>query len=100
MAKIVKKRKKLKLEGLAVTLLCIASVFSIASSLFLRTYNNSLSAKTQSVDRQISALQSENEALKVQVQSLSTRDRVMDIAQADGMVQNQNNVVTVAVAGE
>lgn len=100
MAKLVKKKKKLRLEGFAAALFFIAAVFSVSSSLFLRTYNNSLSAQKQSIGRQISALQTENDALKVQVQSLSTRDRVTDIAQQDGMAQNQNNIVTIARTGE
>lgn len=100
MAKLVKKKKKLRLEGFAAALFFIAALFSVSSSLFLRTYNNSLSAQKQSIGRQISALQTENDALKVQVQSLSTRDRVTDIAQQDGMAQNQNNIVTIARSGE
>lgn len=100
MAKLVKKKKKLRLEGFAAALFFIAALFSVSSSLFLRTYNNSLSAQKQSIGRQISALQTENDALKVEVQSLSTRDRVTDIAQQDGMAQNQNNIVTIARTGE
>ena len=45
-------------------------------------------------------LRSENEELKTQVQSLSTRDRVTEIAQQEGMAQNQDNVVTIANTGE
>lgn len=100
MAKLVKKKKKLRLEGLAAVLLFFASVCYVSSSLFLRTYNNSLSARQQSVSRDIAALQTENDALKIEVQSLSTRDHVTGIAAEDGMTQNQGNIVTIAKTGE
>ena len=87
MAKLVKKKKKLRLEGLAAVLLFFASVCYVSSSLFLRTYNYSLSARHQSVSHDI-------------VQSLSTRDRVTGIAAEDGMTQNQGNIVTIAKTGE
>ena len=79
---------------------CFFSPQFVSSSLFLRTYNNSLSARQQSVSRDIAALQTENDALKIEVQSLSTRDRVTGIAAEDGMTQNQGNIVTIAKTGE
>ncbi len=100
MARIVKKRKRLRIEGFAAMFLFVASALSLSSSLFLRTYNNSLSAQHQNISRQIETLRSENEELKTQVQSLSTRDRVTEIAQQEGMAQNQDNVVTIANTGE
>ncbi len=73
---------------------------SLTSSLFLRSYNNSLSVQTQRIEEKIVALKSENEAIQTQIQTLSSRDRVTAIAEDAGMEMNQDNVVTVANAGE
>ena len=101
MATIVKKKKRvLRVERLAALLFFVSFTLNIGSSLLLRTYNNMLSAQQQSISREIAVLQNENDTLKNQVQTLSTRDRVTDIAAQEGMTQNQGNIVTINKAGE
>ena len=101
MATIVKKKRRvLRVERFAALLFFVAFTLNIGSSLLLRTYNNKLSAQQQSISREIAVLQNENDTLKNQVQTLSTRDRVTDIAAQEGMTQNQGNIVTISKAGE
>lgn len=98
MAKIVKKKKvkKIRLQNFTVVLFLFATLSSLGSSLFLRSYNNSLSVEKQKIDVEISAIQTENEAVRVQIQTLSSRDRVVSIAADAGMGLDQGNIVTIA----
>lgn len=100
MAKIIKKKKRLRIDRLAVVVFIFACLLSLSSSLFLRSYNNSLSMKVQQVEVQIAALEVENEALEVAIQTLITKDRVIQVAEDNGLTMNQSNVVTVANKGD
>lgn len=98
MAKIVKKKKvkKIRLQNFTVMLFLFAALSSLGSSLFLRSYNNSLSVEKQKIDVEIATIQTENEAVRVQIQTLSSRDRVVSIATEAGMGLDQGNIVTIA----
>lgn len=101
MAKIVKKtrkRRKLNLKNITVLVLFVAVVLSLASSLFLRSYNNSLSVNVQRIDVQIAKLVEENEEYQIQIQTLSSRDRVTSIAASGGLEMNQDNITTITTA--
>ncbi len=97
MAKIVKKRKKrsIKLQVFSIFMLSLSCVCYLGTSLFVRSYNNSLSTQKQQLESQIAALEVENDAIKVTIQNLSTRDRVVSIANDAGLTMNQSNIVTI-----
>ncbi|MCI5773874.1 MAG: hypothetical protein MR210_04860 [Erysipelotrichaceae bacterium] len=97
MAKIVRKRKKrsIKLQVFSLFMLSLSCIAYLLTSLFLRSYNNSLSTQKQQLESQIAALEVENDAIKVTIQNLSTRDRVVSIANDAGLTMNQSNIVTI-----
>ena len=72
-----------------------ALVVWLFSTLFLRSYNINLSMQQQQIASKISALQVENDAIRVEIQSLNSRERVTNIASDAGLQVNQNNIVTV-----
>ena len=94
--KIVKKRKKLRIERLAILMLTLSAVLALATSLFLRSYNNALTMKVQRAENQIAALKIENDAYRVAIQDLSNKERVLSIAEMEGLAMNQGNVVTIS----
>ena len=102
MAKIIKKKTKrrIRLEGIAAGFFVFACLLCMSSSLFLRSYNIALTKDVQNMETEIKTLKTENEAIKVAVQNLSTRDRVYDIAQQDGLAAHQDNISTIAGSGE
>jgi len=97
MAKIVKrkKRKNPRLPRIAVSLFLFSVVSYLGSALFLRTYNNSLSTQKQDIDSKIAAIETQNDAVKVEIQTLSTRDRVDSIASDNGLSLDQDNIITI-----
>ncbi len=97
MAQYTKKkiRRTIKFRGFSILLLVFSSFLALLSSLFLRTYNISLNNELQAMRNDIAVLSAENDSLQISIQALSARDRVMAIAEKNGLVSNQDNVVTV-----
>lgn len=93
----VKKAKKRKFDvlRLSMTVFFLSLSAALLSTLFLRSYNNELSTKKQKIDSQIATIQTQNDAVKVEIQTLSSSDRVDEIALGDGMSRNQSNVTTI-----
>lgn len=97
MAKIVKVKKKrsMRLQVFTLLFFTLSLVMYLGSSLFLRSVNNSLSTQKQQIETQIAALKVENDAVKVTIQGLSNRERVVSIATDAGLSMNQANIVTI-----
>lgn len=97
MAKAVKqkKKKKLKLLNFSVVFFMLSAILYLGSTLFLRTYNNSLSSKKQEIEAKISELKVSNDALAVEVNTLNNRERVNTIAADKGLSLDQNNIITI-----
>ena len=93
--RIVKKKKVLRIDRLAGVLLVLSLMLTMASSLFLRSYNNALTMKVQATHEEIAAIKAENDAYKVAIQDLSNKERVLSIAEMEGLAMNQGNVVTI-----
>ena len=70
------------------------------SALFCRSYNNSLSTKIQKTNTQITALETENDAMQVDIQTLANRDRVNTIASDAGMSTDSDSVITISAADD
>ena len=96
MAKIIRKKRTLRIERVAIVLFVLACGLSLVSSLFLRSYNNSLSMQVQKMETEIAKLETANEAAQVAIQNLSTKDRVLTVATEEGLTMNSVNVVTIA----
>ena len=91
----VKRRKRINWVGISMLTFVITGILYIGSSVGLRTYNSYLNVQKQDYQRQIAALQKDNEVAQMEVNQLSTYDRIMAIAAKDGMQSYNNNVITV-----
>lgn len=102
MARIVVKKVKQKRRSHSIHLLhlaivvfgCSAFLF-LCSSLFLRTYNNSLSARVQEIKQEIATIETQNDSLEVEISKLVSVDRIDEIAANGGLSRNQNNIVRI-----
>lgn len=89
------KRKRIKIQGVLGLAFTLALFAYITSSIFLRAYNVQLSVQIQGVQSEIALLEQSNEVLSVEIQSLSSKERVMAIALDAGLSVNQENVVMI-----
>ena len=93
----VRKRKvrKLRSSFFAFVIFIFSFILYLTSSLFLRTYNVSLSRKLQTCTAEIERLTRENNTMSLEIQQLSTMDRVMAIASEEDMSVNSDSIVTI-----
>lgn len=96
MAKKKTKRKSLKLLNFSLVLFLFSVTLYLASSLFLRSYNNSLSTKSQEILAEIKQIEIQNDAIKVEIANLESTERIEAIAANNGLTRNQDNVVMVS----
>lgn len=89
------KRRRLRIEGLCILSFSLAIVAWMFSSIFLRAYNVQLSVAIQQTQTEIVHLNQSIEILNVEIQNLSSKDRVMAIAKEAGLSVIQENVTIV-----
>lgn len=93
-----KKKRRISFLKLSATLFLFSSILYLLSAVFLRGYNNSLSTKAQSINAEIVTMQAQNDALQVDIETLSSSDRVEGIAASSGMTRNQDSIITITDA--
>lgn len=97
MAKIMKKkRRRLKIENVAIALFTFSFIVMLFSSLFIGTMNTSLTIEIQNMNNRISELKADNQKLNIEIQTLQNKDRVYAIAKDAALDQNQNNVISLS----
>lgn len=97
---VKKKKRRLDFFHLSLNIFVCAAVLFFLFSLFVRSYNNSLSTKIQEIDSQITTLETENDAMQVDIQTLANRDRVNTIASDAGMSSDSDSVITISAADD
>lgn len=90
-----RKRRRVKFEMVAIAYFSLACLVYLLSSIFVKSYNNTLTSQVQSLQASIIKTQQENDALSVEVNTLTTRDRVTGIAAEDGLTLDQDNIITI-----
>lgn len=94
-AKLVKRKKKLRVEGLATLLLTLAVCFYFGAKFGLKSYNMTLQLQAQKTEAKASALKENVASLQSEVTKLQSMDRVVGMAEKEGIKTNQDNVVVV-----
>ena len=89
-----KRRPTILMYGIIIML--FSGGLYMFSSLYLKQYNNQISFKVQSAQRQISVLSTEKEALKVEIDKLASKSIVVDLANEDDMQVNKDSVIYIS----
>ncbi len=76
-------------------LFLLAVTLQIASAILLTAYQANLSVQIQKTQRQISHMQTQNEALSVDIQRLSNYNRIVAMASEEGYRAVNQNVITI-----
>ncbi len=96
---MVKKIKKIKrrhrFRQWAFSFALFAMALWLISSIFLRSYQVSIAVETQNTQRKIQSLMKQNESLQIDIQRLSSYDRIVSLAKSDGFKLIQQNVITI-----
>ena len=94
-AKLVKKKRRLKVEGIATILFTLAIFAYLGATFGLRSYNIVLQQQAQKIESKASTLKEAVANLENEVNTLQNHDRVLGMAEEDGIKTNQENVVTI-----
>lgn len=92
MAKIIKKKRKLKLQAAASLLFFVSIFLYLGSVTVLKSYNVILSTQASVAGNEKSKLQEQVATLETTVKQLSDSDYIMKIAEANDLKSIQSNV--------
>lgn len=94
-AKITKRKRRIRIEGLVGFLLFIGVIFFLGSQFGLQAYNITLQKQAQTTEKEVGVLKDSISNLESEVNILQSRDRVLSYAEKEGIKTNQDNVVVV-----
>lgn len=100
MVKIVKKKKKLRIEGLISLLFVVSIIGYFVAITVLRSHNVILSQEDTKLENEVSTLKNDVDNLELDVKRLGNRDRILDIAAKHGLKVNQSQIVSVKTKDE
>lgn len=95
MAKLIQTRRKFR-YNMAYVFFIMTVITSLATSIFLRSYNQKLTMELQTKEASIRRLHNENDVIRIEIQALESQDRIFKVAEANRMSINQDNVVLVS----
>lgn len=93
--KKVRKIRRINYFKISMAVFLFAIISFVMSNLFLRSYQTTLSLKTQKTIAQVNRLSAENEALEVEIAQLSNYDRIIAFAKEEGLTLVQGNVISI-----
>lgn len=94
-AKLVKRKRRLRIEGIATLMLSLAICCYFGAKFGLKSYNMTLQLQAQETEQKANALKESVASLESEVTELQSRDRVVGMAEKEGIKTNQDNVVVV-----
>ena len=92
---VKRKRRRIRLKGLAIVVFVCSFVLWLATTLFVNTLEVSLTMKIQKLNEELESLAKENQTLNFEIQSLENKDRIYEVAQTANMDQIQDNIISI-----
>lgn len=93
--KYIKKRRTNPFLKMALTIFILALIISVADSIFVRGDAVAVQVEIQRTQARIKAMNIENEAIAVEIEELTTYQRVSQIANDAGLDRNLANHVAI-----
>lgn len=95
MARVVRKKRKLKLQGFATLFFMVSICLYLGAMFGLKSYNITLQAQAQDLAQQQTDLENNVKSAELDVKSLQNKETVTAIAAEDGITTNQGQVTIV-----
>lgn len=96
MVKIVKKKRKLRIEGIISLVFVLSILCYFGSVTILRSQNVVKQTQLGEIENDIELLDSDVSNLTLEVKQLDSRDRILEIAEKNGLTVRQEQIVSVA----
>ncbi|WP_416327350.1 cell division protein FtsL [[Eubacterium] hominis] len=94
-AKIVKRKRKLRIEGLATLMFTVAILVFLGAKYGLQSYNYSLSVQKTKLEQNQKELEEKVADLETTVTNLQSRENIMKVAEKENLKTNQDNVTVI-----
>ena len=95
-AKLIKKKKrKMLFRGYVTIFFCISLITFVASRIALKSYNYGLSIQAGNAEQEVRELRKTVSSLETEIYKLQDRDRVMAVAEKEGIKTNQEQVIII-----
>lgn len=94
-AKLVKRKRRLRIEGVASLLFVLALILYLGAKFPLKSYNQSLQKQATTIEQEAVKLEGEVGKLENEITNLQSRKRVVGMAEKDGLKTDQNQVVVM-----
>lgn len=92
MAKIVKKKRKLRIEAFATLFFFVSIFLYLGSMTALKSYNVLLSGRSEAINSELSKTQEQVSTLENKVKELEDSTRIISMVEPEGIKANQDNV--------
>lgn len=100
MVKIIKKKKRIRLESIVAMIFAFSCISFLFSVTVLRSHNVLLTRQSNEIERTNDKLANDVANLEVEVKQLDNRDRILEIAKEHGLSVNQDSIVSVVSDAE
>ncbi len=88
-----RRRPTILLRG--IIMLVFVLIVYMFTAIYLKQYNNQLAVSIQTTERNIAVLSTQKEALKVEIDKLATKTKVVDAINGEEMSHNKENIVYI-----
>lgn len=96
MVKIVKKKKRFRMESLIYVVFFLSLLAFLFSVTVMRANNVVLAKRENEIKLNITKLKNDVANLELEVKQLDNRERILSIVEKEGLKVNQNSIVSVA----
>ena len=94
-ARYVKKKYKIRKRGFPFVLFIVSLAMYLTSSVFLKAYTYALSAELKKTENEITTALQTQDILIDEIRIMTNKERILEIAQADGLKNLQENVTYI-----
>lgn len=96
MARLVRrKRRRLSFLSKCTIVLTISLLSWLSASILVGSINTNLTIEIQKMSYEVASLKADNQELNIEIQTLQNKDRIYTMAADAGLVQNQDNIISV-----
>lgn len=96
MARLVRrKRRRLSFLSKCTIVLTVSLLSWLSASILVGSINTNLTIEIQKMSYEVASLKADNQELNIEIQTLQNKDRIYTMAADAGLVQNQDNIISV-----
>ncbi len=90
-------KKKIRMTGFVTILFLVSFLGYVGSMVIVKAYNRELALTESALSSDIVKISNDVANLELQVKQLDNRERILDVAEGQGLKVNQTSIVSVVV---